>query len=769
VNTAADIDLRALLEHAPVIVYVARTDGSVAFVNAAWERFSGVSADGVLEHGWGDVLHPDDYDAVTGAWERAMASATPFRQELRIRDRGGVYRWVLSHAVPTFEDGEVACWYGTIVPIDDEHRAAQRRAILDRLGIAFAESLEFDRTAQTVVSAMCEDFADFAFVDVFDANGRLERVAVESGRLASDPAPFKTFAPPPEAHAHPINIVLRTRQPHIVAACDEAWFRATTWSEQHFAFVSRLPIASIAYVPMIAAGERVGVLTFGAAAGTGRSFSQADIDDAEEVARRAAVALANARLYRDLALSEARYRGILDTAQEGVWIVDREQRTRYVNARLSEIVGYDPDEMYGRSLFAFMDGAERETAQQAFAFHRTSGGYRGEIRLLHKSGRAVWAMVASNPIYDAHGAYTGSLGMFTDITERKAIETQYRVLAQASEVLSSSLDLDALLGRFADLLVAELAGEATIALHPDRAVVRRRAVLDDAAPVLRAVLRHRDVELGSVTVRSGVPFGRDAVTLLDELAARASVAIENAHLYEREHRVAGTLQRAMLPAELPEVDGVAFDAVYFPGVTEAEIGGDWYDAIAFPDGRVVVSIGDVTGRGLTAAVIMGRMRQAIETLALYESDPVRLLDAADGVLRRAHPDAIVTALVGVVDPAARTMTYATAGHPAPIVREPGGAVRQLPGRGLPLGLRDGDSEPAITVELAPAALVVFFTDGLVESTRDIDEGERRVFAALADDAVAGGVAPAAALVARVLVGGVRDDVAVLTMRLLEAP
>jgi PAS domain S-box-containing protein len=528
-------------------------------------------------------------------------------------------------------------------------------------------------------------------------------------------------------------------------------------------------MASIAYVPMIAAGERLGVLTFGAAEGTGRSFSQADLDDAQEIARRAAVALANARLYRDLTASEARYRGILDTAQEGVWIVDRDQRTRYVNARITEMLGYDPDAMYDRSLFDFTAPAERDKAARALAQHGAGTGYRGELRLLHANGRAVWVMVASNPIFDAAGAHAGSLGMFTDITERKAIETQYRVLAQASDVLSGSLDLDTLLGRFADLLVSELADEATIELRPDRAVVRRRAVLESDALLLRVPLRHRDVELGSVTVRGRVPFGRDAVSLLDELAARASVAIENAQLYQREHRVAMTLQRAMLPAVLPQVAGLQFDAVYFPGATEAEIGGDWYDAIALPDGRVVVSIGDVTGRGLTAAVIMGRMRQAIETLATYESDPVRLLDAADSVLRRAHPDAIVTALVGVIDPAAGTMAYATAGHPTPIVRASDGTIRQLPGRGLPLGLRDDRRPPTTTVVLPPSSLIVFFTDGLVESTRDIAEGERRVFAALCDDAVANGRAPAAPLVARVLDEGVRDDVAVLTVRSIQAP
>jgi PAS domain S-box-containing protein len=1039
----------------PAIVYVARADGTIAFANAAWARFSGLPVETVLEDSWAEVLHPGDAARVGGAWLAAIASAVPFREEFRIRDHAGEFRWVISQAIPTFDAaGAASAWYGTLIPIDerrtaesaltsladaipqlvwatdaagdaihvnrrwveytglgfaeslgrgwarvlhrddvpamedawraaletgtfrserayrvrrhdgvyrwfvvaavavrdengavmrwygtntdvdDQYRAAQRRTMLDRLGVAFTESLDYERTARTVVSAMCEDFADFAFVDVVE-DGRLQRIAVESGRLGSEPGRYRAFAPPPEAERHPINAVLRTGRTQIVPHCDEEWLRATTWSDEHYAFAKSLPMASIAYVPMIAAGERIGVLTFGAALGTGRSFTQADLDEAEEIARRAAVALANARLYRDLAESEARYRGLIDTAQEGVWIIDGAARTRYVNARMSAMLGYTPDEMYDRWFFDFADPRHHDGARQAIEEHRGGSGIRRESQLLHKDGHIVCVMVASSPIIDADGTYNGSLGMFTDITERKALETQYRVLAEAgevlaasldveqtfpalaalavrnfadvcriherdadgaprlvaaayadsargdvasayageggfarvvvanaiasgeslylphidpelraglgaqslivvpliargatlgtitlvaaadgtgtfvpddmrlaellarraavaidnarlygeerrlarmrdvvaraSDVLSGSLDLDALLGRFADLLVAELAVEATIALHPDRVVVRRSATVEHDAPRLRVPLRHRDAVVGTVTVRARAPFGADDVALLNELAARAAVAIENAQLYEREHRVAMTLQRAMLPAVLPAVAGLAFDAVYFPGATEAEIGGDWYDAIALPDGRVVVSIGDVTGRGLTAAVIMGRMRQAIETLATYETDPVRLLDAADSVLRRAHPDAIVTALVGVVDPAARTLSYATAGHPTPIVRAANGMLRQLPGRGLPLGLREGREPPATTVVLPPSALVVFFTDGLVESTRDIAEGERRVLAALADTAVADGRAPAAALAARVLDDGVRDDVAVLTLRMPDPP
>ena len=754
--------------------------------------------------------------------------------------------------------------------------------MLDRLSIAFAESLDFDRTAHAVVSALCDDFADFAYVDVLNAEGRLERAAVETGRLPADARTLRSFAPPPEAR-HPINLVLERGEPTIVPACDDEWMRATTWSADHLAFVRTLPLTSIAYVPMIVAGERIGVLTFGAVTGSGRSFSDADLPDAREVAGRAAVALANARLYRDLAASEARYRNIIETAQEGVWIIDSEARTRYVNARMSEILGYTPDEMYGRRMFDYLAPDQQTDVLAALAKHRSGSGNRRESRLMHRDGHVVYAMVASNPILDADGTYTGSLGMFTDISERKAIETQYRLLAEAtpqivwttdpsgaitylnerwtaltgipkdealaggwsaavhpadlgglrerwraarhteedleaecrlryadgtyrwqlvrararrddagivewlgtmadvdatrraaeivaraSEVLSGSLNLDTLLGRFADLLVAEFAEEATITVRPDRAVVRRRATPADGVPPLIASLRHRDVEIGSVTLRASTPFAPSDTALLHDLAARAAVAIENAQLYEREHRVAMTLQRAMLPAVLPHVPGLEFDAVYYPGLTEAEIGGDWYDAIALADGRVVISIGDVTGRGLTAAVIMGRMRQAIETLCTYESDPGRLLDAADKVLRRAHPDAIVTALVGVVEPATRMLAYATAGHPTPIVCAPDGTVRNLPGRGLPLGLRDGGEPPTASLELPTGALVVFFTDGLIEATRDIAEGERRVFAAL-QGPTRESTTPAAALVSNVLgADGVHDDVAVLTVRILGA-
>jgi len=108
----------------PAIVYVGRADGTIAYVNAAWERFSGVPVDSVLENGWTDVLHPGDAARIGGAWLDAMASAVPFREEFRIRDRAGEYRWVISHAIPTFDPaGGAEAWYGTVIPIDERRTA----------------------------------------------------------------------------------------------------------------------------------------------------------------------------------------------------------------------------------------------------------------------------------------------------------------------------------------------------------------------------------------------------------------------------------------------------------------------------------------------------------------------------------------------------------------------------------------------------------------------------------------------------------------------
>ena len=309
------------------------------------------------------------------------------------------------------------------------------------------------------------------------------------------------------------------------------------------------------------------------------------------------------------------------------------------------------------------------------------------------------------------------------------------------------------------------------------------AIIEHVAPVYHEIFREaahgpmvcapvvangRALGMIGVFAGAGGTFDPDDVVVFTEIAARFALALQNAELYAREAHVATTLQKALLPQSLPVYPGVRLDAVYTPGTTEAQIGGDWYDAYPLADGRLAVTIGDVTGRGLQAATIMGHVRQSLEALATYQSDPAELLNAVDAVLRRSHPDAIVTALVGVIDLRRRTFAYATAGHPTPFVRSAAdGTVVGLPGYGLPLGLRDGAQPPTSTIVLPPSATILLYTDGLVESTRDIDEGERRLLDVFCDPATAHAEHPAQVIRNAVLFDGSSDDVAVFTIEIAD--
>ena len=235
--------------------------------------------------------------------------------------------------------------------------------------------------------------------------------------------------------------------------------------------------------------------------------------------------------------------------------------------------------------------------------------------------------------------------------------------------------------------------------------------------------------------------------------------------YEHEKYIASSFQSASL-ADIPAwIGDIRVSAVYRPGSGDLEIGGDWYDAFVLLDGRVVVSIGDVTGTGLAASIIMSKMRQAIRVAAQIQVDPARILDAASRSLEIEFPDSIVTAFVGIIDTAENVLQYANAGHPRPVVRLADGTMSELDGASLPLGLRRRGEDQSSHWDLRPGALLVLYTDGLTESTHDYLEGDRRFRSAVLRDGLLNAEDPARAIFDAILTDGIRDDVAILTCRL----
>ncbi|GAC1453655.1 MAG: hypothetical protein PVSMB8_12530 [Vulcanimicrobiaceae bacterium] len=242
--------------------------------------------------------------------------------------------------------------------------------------------------------------------------------------------------------------------------------------------------------------------------------------------------------------------------------------------------------------------------------------------------------------------------------------------------------------------------------------------------------------------------------------------LANARIFARERRIAVELQAASLPASLPRLDHMHLIADYRPGSDEATIGGDWYDAFLLDDGRIAITVGDVLGHGLHAAVTMTKLRQAMQSAAMLSPDPNAMLQVADKTLRLIDPDAYATAIAAIYDPAAHTLTFASAGHPGPAMRDPGGRIDDCTSSGLMLGLRgDAEREPNV-ISAPPGGTFVFYTDGLIEATRDVEAGSERLHTALASDVVSLDPNPARAIVDFVLDGGdASDDIAVLVARI----
>ncbi|HEX3550111.1 MAG TPA: PP2C family protein-serine/threonine phosphatase [Candidatus Elarobacter sp.] len=230
-----------------------------------------------------------------------------------------------------------------------------------------------------------------------------------------------------------------------------------------------------------------------------------------------------------------------------------------------------------------------------------------------------------------------------------------------------------------------------------------------------------------------------------------------------EHRIAEQLQQAFLQQQLPSLSNLGFSATYLPASHESNVGGDWYDAFELPDGRIMFSMGDVAGHGVDAAVTMSRARQAIITAALQERDPGVVMARANLTLML-QDTKFATAICGYVDPRTLSVTYATAGHPPGILARPGGQVQILQYDGLPLGVAHDATYPTFTVASEDDALLVLYTDGIVEYDRDLAAGERRLLDAVRDVARRRLDNPAAAIERAIFASyEPRDDVAIMTI------
>jgi anti-sigma regulatory factor (Ser/Thr protein kinase)/GAF domain-containing protein len=292
------------------------------------------------------------------------------------------------------------------------------------------------------------------------------------------------------------------------------------------------------------------------------------------------------------------------------------------------------------------------------------------------------------------------------------------------------------------------------------------AALQGAGGRLQALhglpIRSDSALLGTLALVTRAPeLDQGDWALLESFADLAGQALQRAWRFAREHELAIRLQRSLLPGALPEIGGVGLDAHYLAGAAAVEVGGDWYDAVRRPDGVVELCVGDVSGRGIGAATVMGTQRSTFRAYA-YECDsPAAIVQR---MLRHLDGDSqMITVAAVAIDPFTAELSYARAGHPPPLLLDLGtGRVERLAGAGAPpLGVAETGDLVEEQIRLPDRCVLAMYTDGLIERRGLNMEEAIDVFA----DVLATGGDDAAQLVSLVAerLGEPDDDVALLVV------
>lgn len=528
---------------------------------------------------------------------------------------------------------------------------------------------------------------------------------------------------------------------------------------------------------------------------------------------------------QQLERSEARTRLVLDTAPDAFMTLDRDGVILSWNAAAGRLFGWTAEEAIGKTMRALIVPPEfgdrhDERRRALIASDAPNATESFEVEFARRDGTRFPGEATVSKV-DIRGELFVS-GFITDVTERLRRQAEREALLREQGARAEAERVAELVGGMQALVDAALA-HRTLDGMLGELVMQVRGVLDaDAATIYmadeaerltvgastpgdifggeefahtvagaREAMLSRDdpsVEGGAlvgvpllaegevigVLVACATPprvFGGEDLTLLRLAGERVGLAIAHARVYEREHRIAETLQRSLLPERLPQLPGLDVAARYLPAASEAEVGGDWYDVIPMAGGAVGLVMGDVAGKGLAGASMVGRLRSALRAYALEGHDCARVVEQLNRLLwREAEDSQMATMLYVIVDPAASMVHWVNAGHPAPlmIVR---GEPSFLEGVGsVPLGVLPFPTYEEVSAPMEPGSTLVLYTDGLVERPgENIDDGMAELAARVREapedpdglcDHLLATIVPA---------GGATDDVALLTLRNLPVP
>ena len=609
-----------------------------------------------------ELIHPDDRPRVAEAVQAAAERGEDYELELRAVMPDGSARWLeaQAHVLPDAA-GRPAVLIGLTRDVSERKRREERTEFLAATGELLSTTLDYRSTLRELAQLAVPRLADWCSIAMLTPAGEIEHVAVahadpEKLRLAHELSRRNLSAPD---GTQGLASVLRTGKAELYESIPAEMLDDAAPNGGGLEAFQDVDPTSAMIVPLASRGRVLGAITL-LSAESGRQYAVADLTFAEELARRAALAIDNALLYE----AEHAARRAAELA------VERTRRLHDLVASLSEAL----------------------TPVQV-------------AQVLVREGAA------------ALGARAGVAYLVDPLTEGLVMEAH---LGFPEWFLENFRGMSIGDGSGASLAARERRGlwysnpEEYGKAHPDYAEGFIRLGYP-AVTFLPLVTPDKLLGVVALSFAEQRAFPEDEREHLTALAGQCALALERSLLYERDHRLAATLQQSLLPQRLPEDDRIELAVRYLPGSAGLEVGGDWYDAVTLDGGRLAITLGDVVGRGVEAAAAMAQLRNALRAYALEGHSPPEALRQADALVEQLGEGDFATVVYLELDLADGTVSFSSAGHPPPLLLAPDAEPIYLQGgRSAPLGALGGPDRPEETLRLDPGATLVLYTDGLVE-------------------------------------------------------
>ncbi len=685
-----------------------------------------------------------------------------------------------------------------------------RFALLAAAGEIADGTLLVESTVAQLLGLVVPAFADIATLDSISPDGELRRlgsrVDAPRGREELEAALLRR-RPLPDAPVGLPRAIVSAESQLLPSVTDEQ-LRLIASSEEDFELLRALELRSALFVPLRARGRTVGALALGVGT-SGRSYGDDDLRYAEILSGHLALALDNATLSQTVTGLERRLEAMLTNLAEAVIVREAGGDIVFANSAAARLLNLgsvrDVTAATPQELMELYDVFDEAGARLELANLPSSCAARGEepepllVRNVSRAtGEERWLLHKATPLFDADGSLSLIVSVVEDLTEVKRAELAQRLLAEAGQELSSSLDYERTLQHVARLIVSRLADWCAVVMRGEGDGLERIALAHrgagEVAPAREfetgpaEVIRSRRPELSSDVIvvpmaiadqppigalslamgESRRTFADGDVALAAELGLRAAIAVENARLYAERSEIATTLQRSLLPPDLPGIPGFRLASLYRAAGEHNDVGGDFYDAFQVPGGWMVV-VGDVAGRGAEAAALTSLSRYTFRTAGKLLGDPIAAVEQLNAALRDRPGLSLVSVccvMLRTADSGA-SADLVLAGHP-PAYHLRRGSSRPVGVFAPFLGAYERGGWEATTVRLEPGDQLVLYTDGVIDTVgQDERFGEERLAQTLRD---AAGAADAVRRIERALVefahGSQVDDTAVIAVERL---